>query len=61
MKCRHQKNLKNLTEYETNIKGIITERDFLNKVLGKVDLTENLVPNTKQFMTNPNAFYQDIY
>ena len=46
-----------LTEYETNIKGIITERDFLNKVLGKVDLNlKTSSPNIKQFMTpNPEC------
>ncbi|MBG08957.1 MAG: hypothetical protein CME68_09380 [Halobacteriovoraceae bacterium] len=33
----NKKSVAILTEYETKIKGIMTERDFLIKVLGKVD------------------------
>lgn len=38
-----------LTRHETLLKGIITERDILNKVLGKVDL--NSAVSARDFMT----------
>lgn len=49
-----------LTRYETEIKGIITERDLLLKVFGKVDLKEDLL--VKDFMTaNPHTLLSKHY
>ena len=41
-----------VTEYETTLRGIITERDFLLKIYGKVDLKNKV----KDYMTpNPHT------
>ena len=53
----NKKSVAIVTEYETKIKGIITERDFLTKVLGKIDLnSQNPSPKLVNFMTvNPEC------
>ena len=53
----NKKSVAIVTEYETKIKGIITERDFLTKVLGKIDLSsQNSSPKVVNFMTkNPEC------
>jgi len=53
----NKKSVAILTEYETKIIGIITERDFLMKVLGKIDLNRQAPsPKAKDFMTkNPEC------
>ncbi len=53
----NKKSVAILTEYETKIKGIMTERDFLFKVIGSVDLnSNNHSPKASDFMTkNPEC------
>ena len=49
-----------VTEYETKIKGVFTERDLLFKILGKSDVREELT--LKEFMTeNPHTLLSKHY
>ncbi len=49
-----------LTRYETELKGIITERDLLFKVFGKEDLSQDL--RAHKFMTpNPHTLLSKHY
>ena len=49
-----------LTEFETILKGIFTERDFLFKVLGKYDLSQP-IPISDFMTTNPHTLLSKHY
>jgi CBS domain-containing protein len=44
-----------ITSFETKVVGIVTERDFLRKVYGKVDLSKEAIPISNFMTANPHC------